>query len=157
MAVECELSSVFFKWKRIDKMMNQGSSDFHDSFQQESVWEEEYRKLGNVIPRLNGISALLTDTSFDKFLSSKMPEFMVNRHPESRTASAAMFFEQSLFRKRNQILHYGSLDFGRVDAEESVRQTQSLLDIVSSMDRARYDRIFLVAQQARKSVSTKIL
>ena|ERR1022692_2686066 len=58
-AVECELTGLFFKWKRVDVM-----DTTMPTSTDEGVWEEEWRKK-NVSARLNTVSTLLTKKTFD--------------------------------------------------------------------------------------------
>src|SRR5260370_40606710 len=61
-AVEGEMTYLFFKWKEIDSG-KLGNSDQHDL----DEWESDWANMRSIGKRMDELSRLLTDTTFDKF------------------------------------------------------------------------------------------
>jgi hypothetical protein len=132
MAIECELARLFMKWKEVDLMIARPvvQSD-RDS------WEEEFRSWMAIRSRLDKICEFLTSQDFDSFIlqDSKLALLVKQRHPESVSFSSfKQYFQERLFWKRNQIVHFGKIDFGVPEAEQCVHIAATLFKIMKDMD-----------------------
>src|SRR5215470_5759778 len=65
MAVESQLAFLFMKWNRIDLMPQRTPTETD-----EEEWEERWRDLRSIAARFDSVSRLLTQKSFDSFLSA---------------------------------------------------------------------------------------
>jgi hypothetical protein len=59
MAVECELASMFFKWKKITLVMSDPERDVQITPATQDGWEEEYRKWHRIVEKLDGVAIKL--------------------------------------------------------------------------------------------------
>ncbi len=120
MAVECELAFLFFWWKRMDRYRSDPTSGISATQAENDLWENEYRSnyIG-IVKKLNGISKLLTGSDLDSFTGNGM-----TKH-----------FEECLFWKRNQIVHFGKMDFGKEDAEKCYSIASTLFNIMYKMQK----------------------
>jgi hypothetical protein len=136
MAVESELVYLFMKWNEIDLIATRPATDVD-----REAWGAQWRdKIRTVKDRLNKVSNLLTGEPFDSFVShdANLLQILHSRCPASQNAASPRdFFETELFRKRNRILHFGQIDFGRSDAEMSLTLGATILDILAEMDANR--------------------
>jgi hypothetical protein len=153
MAVECEVASLFFKWKRVDFHMADTSRDVQVTEEQEQEWENEFRRWYTVTQKLDNFSKLMTGIDFDSFVSgdATLTKRFAGVQTGSNSASPKRVFAEQLFGRRNRILHSGKVDFGKLDAAECFEQAHNLLTIIAAMDRARYERVF-PPQQSTSSI-----
>ena len=135
MAVECGLASLFFWWKRMDRYISESAKGLCVTPQEETSWEERFRKdYGSIAKKLDGISQLLTNSDFNAFIGE----------------SKKTYFEERLFWRRNQIIHFGKLDFGKCDAEECYSLASTLFEIMRKMQEECNNR--LQAQLKQNSI-----
>jgi hypothetical protein len=71
MAIECEMSRLFIKWKGIDLMRT--TSAGMPNQKDEEKWEEEWRKLSRVGKRLDEMSKLLTGRTLTRLSLTNTP------------------------------------------------------------------------------------
>lgn len=135
MAVECDMAYLFMKWNRIDLMSTKNPTDADDE-----ACEKQWREVRTVAARLDKVSTLLTDLTFDSFLSqnSALLKHLHTRYPASKSEpSPKKFFIVELFQRRNRIVHFGEIDFQQTDAEIGLTLATSLSQILSAMDACR--------------------
>ena len=116
MAMECEMARLYIKWKNID-LVEPGA---FATKEQEDSCEKELRRATRVVTKLDLVCRFLTGEDFDTFFlkTSDLTKALRARHPESvDTASPKKFFEETLFHRRNRIVHLGKIDYDRSDAE----------------------------------------
>lgn len=153
MAVECEIATLFFKWKRVDFHMADTSRDVRVTEEQEQEWENEFRRWYAVTQKLDNFSKLMTRIDFDAFVSgdATLTKRFAGIQAASNSTSPKKVFVEQLFGRRNRILHSGKVDFGKLDAADCFKQARNLLTIIAAMDRARYERVF-PPQQSTSSI-----
>jgi hypothetical protein len=60
------------------------------------------------------------------------------------------YFQQLLFDTRNQIVHYGQIDFERSDGERCFSLALALLGFLAAMDRERISKMDEAHKKARQ-------
>lgn len=136
MAVEGEMSYLFFKWKGIDSGKLPIDRDQEDKDNWEREWDE-MRSIGN---RLDQLSRYLTDADFDKFAQQKKG-LLSNLDGLNPAASVKKFFQEQLFECRNRIVHYGYLDFEKARSEQCFSLALALIRLLAAMDEVRIKRL----------------
>lgn len=139
MSVECELAFLYSKWKMLDA----GLIPSEVAQTHRDAWEEEFRKIqGGIVGKLDAMTQLLADESFDTFLSRRkdLTAVLQQIHQDLGTRSPKAYFAEELFRKRNKILHSGEVQFEKPEAGACVRMAISLLQIIGEIDKERYTR-----------------
>ena len=148
MAVEAEMSYLFFKWKGIGsgKLPIQLGNEDKDS------WEKEWDEMRSVGNRLDGLSRLLTGIDFDKLAQQKkmQPSDLKGFNP---TTSIKRFFQEELFKRRNQIVHYGHLDFEKADAHQCLSLALALIRLLDAMDKLRIKRMDDAHEKERRQTT----
>jgi hypothetical protein len=137
MSVECELAYLYSKWKSIEANLLPNEV----TLSQTDLWEKEFRELNNIGRRIDAVSNMLTGVTFDAFMGGE-PQVASAIHsdfPQLSSRSPKEFFVEELFWKRNKILHSGKVQFGRVEAELSVRVAVTLLQALDAMNRQKYN------------------
>lgn len=140
MAVEGEMSWLFFHWKKTD--LTPGAPIYTSA--DEESWENEWAEMRAVKMRLHQLSLLLTGTDFDTFVFQNKAFFksVKDEYDSANThTSPKMFFQKFLFDKRNKIVHYGEVDFQRPDGERCFSSALALLSILSAMHQERIKRM----------------
>jgi hypothetical protein len=64
--------------------------------------------------------------------------------------------QEQIFNKRNEIAHYGRIDFSKADGEQSVSLALALLKLLRSMDDKRIHVMDEGHKKARESSSSEI-
>jgi hypothetical protein len=132
MAIECELARLFMHWKEVE-LMSERTATQNDS----NEWEAEFRGWGSILARLDKVCHFVTNQDFDSFVSTdpQLSALLTERHPESLTVgSPKKFFQEHLFWKRNQVVHFGKIDFTSSEAEQCVHIASTLFGILRQMD-----------------------
>lgn len=140
MAVEGEMSWLFFHWKKVE--LTPGAPTYTAA--DEEVWESQWAEMRAIKTRLHQLSLFLTCADFDTFVFQNKTLFKsvkdaydsVNAH-----TSPKLFFQANLFDTRNKIAHYGEVDFQRPDGERCFSSALSLLNILSAMHQERIKRM----------------
>lgn len=136
MSVECELAFLHSKWKLLDAgLVPSEATQVHTD-----AWEEEFRKIqGGISGKLDGITQMLADETFDVFLARRidLSEAFKRAYQNMGARSPKVYFVEELFRKRNKILHSGQVQFGRTEAVECMRMAMSLLQIIAEIDKEK--------------------
>jgi hypothetical protein len=137
-AVEAEMAYLFFKWKGI------GSQKVPQDITPEdrNQWGDEWANMRSIGRRLDELSRLLTEKPFDEFAGSnkKLLESALTDYKSA--VSIKVFFQEQFFDKRNEIAHYGKIDFQAADGKQSFSLATALLNLLRAMDAKRYDLTF---------------
>lgn len=140
MAVECELARLFFKWKALDADM----SPFNVPEPQKSDWEKEYRDLRTVSAKLDGVCRLLVGMDFDSYIASDtaLDAAVGQQNPSyKQETSKKLFFQERLFWKRNDIIHYGNIALKPADGESGLAVGLTILTILQAGDKVRIKKL----------------
>jgi hypothetical protein len=140
MAVEGEMSWLFFHWKKTDRTPGAPTYTSAD----EESWENEWAEMRAVKMRLHQLSLFLTTKDFDSFAFQNKSLFksVKEEYDSSNThTSPKIFFQKLLFDKRNKIVHYGNVDSRRSDGEICLSVALALLRILSAMHQERIKRM----------------
>lgn len=130
-AVDCELSYLFFKWKRVDAISESGPTPF-----MEEEWSEQWRKLG-MKSRLDTVSAFLTGHKFDEYIEQNAPLFKSVDYSAKGCTSLKDYLYEEFFHKRNRIVHAGEIDYGAEDGERCFELAMRLFTVLKQMDSLR--------------------
>ena len=148
MAVEGEMAYLFFKWKEIDS----GRLPFGRTQDEEDEWERAWADKRSVGKRLDELCRFLTSADFDKFalqnkelLSSALGRF-------DPADSLKKFFQEQLFEKRNQIVHYSRIDFEKARGERCVSLASALIRLPDAMNRDRVKRMDDAHEKANEAI-----
>lgn len=137
-AVEAEMAYLFFKWKAIDSQKVPSNITPEDRNQ----WEDEWANMRSIGKRLDELSRLLTGKPFDEFARSNMKLLESALTGYKPAASIKDFLQEQFFDKRNDIAHYGKIDFQEADGKQSLSLATTLLNLLRAMDAKRYDLTF---------------
>ncbi|MGA2424392.1 MAG: hypothetical protein ABSG07_10335 [Terriglobales bacterium] len=136
-AVECEMSYLFFKWKGIDS----GKVLAHRTVSDRQLWEKEWGSMRSIGKRLDKLSRLLTNMCFDQFASQNKQLLVPALSMFDPSTSIRDHFQDQLFERRNRIAHYGEVDFGKLDGEQCFSTALSLISLLHAMDQERIKRM----------------
>lgn len=134
MGVECQLGYLFMKWNRIDLTWTR-----NPRCADEQLWEDQWRNLRSIKPRLEKVSQQLTCQSFDAFCTQNST-LLANLHakyPSSQSGSLKDFFVQQFFHRRNRIVHFGEIGYEQTDADLCFTSAITLWSILEAMDKKR--------------------
>ncbi len=137
-AVEAEMAYLFFKWRAIDEKKLPADQ----TPEVRKPWEDEWANMRSIGKRLDELSRLLTSKPFDEFAHQSdalLKSAMADRNPAS---SIKDFLQKHFFDKRNDIAHYGKIDFQEEDGMRSLSLATALLNLLHAMDVKRYDLTF---------------
>jgi hypothetical protein len=147
MAVEAQMSWLFFKWRGIDDgLLPHERTQAHNE-----KWEAEWTEMRTVSKRSDELCRLLTGRDFDKFTQQNMPWLKPNLNGFDPANSVKTFFQDQLFEKRNQIVHYGNIDFEKGDGNSCVSLASTLLRLLQEMDNERIKKMEDDHKKARES------
>jgi hypothetical protein len=137
-AVETEMAHLFFKWRGIDSgkvLANQTAAD-------KAQWENDWANMRSIGKRLDELSRLLIGKPFDEFARSnkKLLESALTGYKPAKSIKG--YLQEQFFDKRNDIAHYGKVDFQEADGEQSLSLATALLNLLHAMDAKRYDLTF---------------
>jgi hypothetical protein len=137
-AVETEMAHLFFKWRGIDSgkvLANQTAAD-------KSQWENDWANMRSIGKRLDELSRLLIGKPFDEFARSNK-NLVQSALTDYKTATSIKdYLQEQFFDKRNDIAHYGKIDFQEADGKQSLSLATALLNLLHAMDAKRYDLTF---------------
>jgi len=139
MAVECEMSRLFIKWKGLDQMRANQTGTMPTQAE-EDVWVDEWRSFSRIKRRLDELSKLLTGQDFNELISqnSGLLSKIRSKYPALKShVSPKDFFQQELFNKRNKVVHHGEIDFKEEDGEMCFALASTLTNILKEMDNKR--------------------
>jgi hypothetical protein len=92
--------------------------------------------------RLDELSRLLTSKPFDEFARLNKDLLKPALAGYNPAASIKDFFQEHFFDKRNDIAHYGKIDFQEEDGIRSLSLATASLNLLHAMDVKRYDLTF---------------
>ena len=131
-ALDCELSSVYCKWKGI----NAPRAD--TPFTPEEC-EGELRAMGNVADKIGEISGVLYAGGIERFVadSQSWKQTINGQFPSLHLGSLATTFQQAVFWPRNRVLHQGAAGHTRDDAAKCYSIAEVGIRILKDMDKAK--------------------
>jgi hypothetical protein len=137
-AVEAEMAYLFFKWKAIDakKLPAEQTPEVR------KPWENEWANMRSIGKRLDELSRLLTGKPFDEFACLNKELFKSALTSYNPGSSIKDFLQGQFFEKRNDIVHFGRIDFQEADGKRSLSLATALLNLFHAMDVKRYDLTF---------------
>lgn len=124
MAVDCELSNLYFKWKSIDSNIS------------DQELEKTLRKFRNINNKIQEVSKLMFPKGFEKFIRSnwEILKNIKNDFPSLSKNKVAESFQQQLFWPRNRVLHLGFSGYTKDDAKRCFNIAMLGLQIFDKMD-----------------------
>lgn len=130
-ALDCELSGLYCKWKKI-KALGAG-----DTFRPTDR-EKDLRNMGNIAEKITMISGMLYDGGIEKFVADSVPwRETLKQFPSLHAGSLATDFQQTVFWPRNKVLHRGEADHTRDDAAKGCSVAELGILILKDMDKAK--------------------
>jgi DNA-directed RNA polymerase subunit RPC12/RpoP len=127
-AVEGQMAYLFFKWKKVDSF----------TFDIAKQWEKDWTEMRSISKRMDELSKFLTGISFDSFAQQKkiLLESAIGDGHDPAT-SFRDFLQEQFFERRNEIVHYGEIDFQESDGKLSLTLASSLISLLNAMDQQR--------------------
>ncbi len=138
-AVEAEMAYLFLKWTAIDSQKLPGDVTPEDKKQ----WEDRWANMRSIGKRLDELSRLLTRKPFDEFARPNKKLFEPALAGYDPAESIKGYVQEKFFDKRNDIAHYGKIDFQEADGKHCLSLAMALLKLLHAMDMTRYDLTFL--------------
>jgi len=163
MAVECALTQVFFKWKR---MARTSPSSWTTTQQEQENWERDYKKgtgRGGFENSANFVSEFVCGKKFDVFTADYYSNrskavLIASGFPSYESQSKARFIHEELFKRRNKIMHWGRVNYQSEDASLALAAGFTAVNILKVIDRQKgeaMERDWREAQNnAAESVAT---
>lgn len=149
-AAETETAHLFVKWKGIDS----GKLPGHQTPEDKKQWQDEWANMRSIGKRLDELSRFLTCKPFDESARPKMgllKSALLGYNPAN---SIKDFFQEQLFGRRNDIVHYGKIDFDEVDGKQCVSLASALLELLHAMDMTRADALDKAHRKALEKPAT---
>lgn len=137
MAIEAQMSWLFFKWRAIDD----GLLPHEQTHEHKDKWEKEWTDMRTVSKRSDELSRLLTGDDFDKLAQQNIGWLRPHLDGFDPATSVRDFFQSRLFEKRNQVVHYGKIDFQEVDGRSCGLLARTLLQLLQAMDTKRIQKM----------------
>lgn len=130
MAVEAAFAQTFIRWKKIEERVHQPDE------KQLEEWEDEYknRTRGRFEKSADFISNLLTRKTFEEFTAIFITK---SELAGERLELKLSHICNSLFEKRNHIMHRGKIDHSKDDALGALAAAQNVIFILEAMDAER--------------------
>ncbi len=127
------MAYLFFKWKGIDAKKLASDQTAQDKQQ----WEQEWANMRSIGRRRDDLSRFLTTKPFDEFarLNKKLLEPALTGY--NPAASIKDFAQEQFFDKRNDIAHYGKVDFQEADGKQSLSLATAFLSLLHAKDVTR--------------------
>jgi hypothetical protein len=131
-ALDCELSWLYCKWKKVEAM------DVGTPFRPESC-EEELRAMGNIADKISKVSRMLYPCGIEKFVadSDSWKGMIIDAFPGVGLGSLATDFQRTVFWPRNKVLHQGEANHTREDAAKCYGIAELGIRILKDMDKAK--------------------
>jgi hypothetical protein len=150
MAVECQLAWLFTKWNRIMLGLQRNPTDAD-----EEAWENEWRDIRVIAKRMEKVSNLLTQKSFDEFIAQNN-SLVKSINAKYTNTSHKEFFVKELFHRRNRIVHAGKIDSQMSEAEIALAVATTMWQILDAMDKARAKALDASFHKPAKVNSTSV-
>jgi hypothetical protein len=142
MAVECALTQVFLKWRKIESRIYLPSED------EQNAWEEELRKKGSIKKSVDFVSEFLSGMKFDDFVTDFLaknkdhPGILIkNGFPQWASQTELDYFQKEIFDKRNRIMHWGKVDYQMEEAALCLSAAIVVVNILKLMDRLKCEKM----------------
>lgn len=141
-AVECALTQVFLKWRKIEGRIYLPSED------EQNAWEDELRKKGPIKKSVDFVSEFLSGMKFDDFVTDFLtknkdhPGILIkNGFPQWESQTKLEYFHREIFDKRNRIMHRGKVDYKQEEAAPCLSAAIGIVNILKLMDRLKYEKM----------------
>ncbi len=135
MAVETALTRVYLKWREIEH----GYGTATDAVRE--AWVRDYRKgtkPGGFANSANFVSNYLMGKPFDSFVDDVAAKSGTSLGvPVIEMKSAHISAE--LFTRRNQIMHWGNMEYTKQDAQKAFDAAQTAFAVLRAMDKEKAD------------------
>jgi hypothetical protein len=133
MAIEAEISRLYFKWRRVDSMRVERRVPTDQEL------DEGYRGLGlNIADKIEAVARLLFPEGIDVFAAtSAVAEQIKAGYPSLNIGSLATDLQKAVFWPRNRVIHAGYFAYEAEDAERITNIASMALDLFKHMDLAR--------------------
>jgi hypothetical protein len=138
-AVECELSRLYKKWRRIIELKK--SSGFSEI--SENALEIELRKNNQILKKIKQTSILMDENGFDDFVK-KSPEIkntIDQKYPSLDSNNLSESIQEKVFWIRNRIIHMGKTNYSKIDAIRCLNISSLCVYILKEMDKEKRKNI----------------
>jgi hypothetical protein len=142
MAVECALTQVFLKWRKIE------CRKYQPTEKEQSAWEDELRKKGPIKKSVDFVSEFLSGMKFDDFVTDYLtknkdrPGILIkNGFPQWESQTKLEHFQREIFDKRNRIMHRGKMDYQQKETAPCLSAAIVMVNIFKLMDRLKYEKM----------------
>lgn len=99
-------------------------------------------------------SLYLTGLDFDKFAMRNREWLFQAVGQFDPATSIKKFFQEQLFERRNQIVHYGYLDFEKAHAEQCLQLSLALIRLLDAMDKERAKKLEDAHEKQRNTLTS---
>jgi hypothetical protein len=139
MAVETAVTQVFIKWKGIEYYGKTGS--LTPTEDEQDAWENEYRR--ETMKPQKGLSSFEKEADFvSLFLVGKKYDDFVSEKAAGTTQDASLLsaklIHNDLFNKRNRVMHWGEVTYGREDASTALAAAERAIRTLKMMDEEKW-------------------
>lgn len=138
MAVECALTQVYLKWKEIENLR---ITEHLATGDEKAAWETEYRNetiRGKFTRPANFVSKFLVKKEFDDFVADYTKQNGNAESTHTDIKPVTQHVQNELFRRRNQIMHWGRVDYDQADATRCLSAASGVIEHLKAMDKERY-------------------
>src|SRR5258708_11745293 len=117
-------------------------------------WEDEWANMRSVSKRLDELCRFVTNKPFDEFARLNKDCLVSALMGYSPGASIKDFVQEQFFDRRNDIVHYGKIDFQEADGKQSLLLATALLNLLHAMDLKRIHALEEAHRKAREEQAT---
>jgi hypothetical protein len=153
MAIECELARLFMHWKEVELMLERAATQIDRNERVGSgVSGQHSREIGQSL-------SFRDKARLDSFVSTnpQLSASLTERHPESVTVgSPKKFFQEHLFWKRNQVLHFRTYLLIAEAESESCRYSQIILMVIDAVCEVRQIIVGLQGSKPKMAIQSEI-
>ena len=127
MSVESTAAALYFKWKSLDRAVVEAGGPTESQLK---AWDKEYSKLHNIESKLNAVSRITTNESFDDYASHQpwLREFSITG------PSCLRQFYSFIFEPRNAVVHRGNVDLDEKTADRCLSAAIASRQLLDAMD-----------------------
>jgi hypothetical protein len=148
-AVETETAHLFVKWRGIDSGKLLGNQTPEDK----KNWQSEWANMRSIGRRLEELSRFLTRKPFDEFARLRLDLLKPALTDYPPATSIKDFFQTELFDRRNDVVHYGKIDFDEADGRKCLSLASALLELFH-VDMKRADALDEARRKYREATAT---
>jgi hypothetical protein len=149
-AVETETAHLFVKWRGIDSGKLLGNQTPEDK----KNWQSEWANMRSIGRRLEELSRFLTRKPFDEFARLRLDLLKPALTDYPPATSIKDFFQTELFDRRNDVVHYGKIDFDEADGRKCLSLASALLELFHAMDMKGADALDEARRKYREATAT---